>query len=119
MYGFYFITVPAFVTSLTGIGTGDNCVTRDQDSNLTCTYGGVPQPTVLWYTLTGDGDSIRRNIPVSDAEYVVHKTSTETILTIRNVDDGDNVKYICEATNTVNSTVKMGRITKQFDICCK
>ena len=116
MYDFYFITVPAFVTSLTGIGTGDKCVTRGQDSNLTCTYGGVPQPTVLWYTLTGDD---RRNIPVSDADYVVHKTSTETILTIRNVDDGDKVKYGCVATNTVNSTVKMGEITKEFDICCK
>ena len=116
MYDFYFITVPAFVSSLTGIGTDDKCVTRDQDSNLTCTYGGVPQPTVLWYTLTGDD---RRNIPVSDAEYVVHKTSTVTILTIRNVGDEDNVKYGCEATNTVNSTVKMGKMELDIDICCK
>ena len=114
-----YITVPAFVTSLTGIGTGNNCVTRGKDSNLTCTYGGIPQPTVLWYTLSGDGDSVRRNIPVSDAEYVVHTTATETILTVRTVDDGDNVKYVCEAMNTVNNTVRMGKMEKTFDICCK
>ena len=40
---------------------------------LTCTYNGVPQPSVLWYTLTGDS---RRNISVSDAEYVVDRIST-------------------------------------------
>ena len=56
---------------------------------------------------------------MSDADYVVHKTSTETILTIRNVDDGDKVKYVCEATNTVNSTVKMGKMELDIDICCK
>ena len=115
-----YITVPAFVTSLTGIGTGDNCITRGKNSNLTCTYGGIPQPTVLWYTLSGDGDSVRRNIPVSDAEYVVHATATETILTIRTVDDDDgNVTYGCEATNVVNGTLRMGKMEKMFDICCK
>ena len=111
-----YITVPAYVTSLTGIGTGNNCITSGKDSNLTCTYGGIPQPTVLWYTLSGNN---RRNIPVSDAEYVVHSTATETILTVRTVDDGDKVKYVCEATNTVNGTMRMGKMEKTFDICCK
>ena len=109
----------AAVSNLTGIGTNNNCIIRGQDSNLTCIYGGVPQPTVLWYTLSGDGDSMRRNIPVNDAEYIVHKTSAETILTVRNVGDEDNVKYVCEATNTVNSTVKMGEMELDIDICCK
>ena len=114
-----YVTVPAFVTSLTGTGTGKNCITRGKDSNLTCIYGGIPQPSVSWYTLSGDGDSNRRNIPVSDAEYVVLKNATETILTVRTVDDGDNVKYVCEAINTVNGIVRMGKMEKKFDICCK
>ena len=114
-----YVTVPAFVTSLTGTGTDNNCITRGQDSNLTCTFGGTPQPSILWYTLSGDDDSVRRNIPVSDAEYVVLTSATETILTVRTVDDGDNVTYGCEATNTVNGTVRMGKMEKKFDICCK
>ena len=114
-----YVTVPAFVTSLTGTGTGDNCITRGKDSNLTCTFGGTPQPSVLWYTLSGDGGSVEREIPMSDAEYVVHSSATETILTVRTVDDGDNVKYVCEAMNRVNGTVRMGKMEKTFDICCK
>ena len=114
-----YVTVPAFVTSLIGTGTDNNCITRGKDSNLTCTYGGIPQPSVLWYTLSGDDDSVRRNIPVSDAEYVVLTSATETILTVHTVDDGDNVKYVCEATNTVNGTLRMGKMEKIFDICCK
>ena len=84
---------------------------------LTCTYNGVPQPSVLWYTLTGDS---RRNISVSDAEYVVDRISTtETQLTIRNIGDEDDVTYGCEATNTVNGSVVMERMELDIDICCK
>ena len=66
---------------------------------ITCTYDGVPQLSVLWYTaLTGD---TRVNIPASDADYVVTITPTETVLTIRDVDSEDAGTYGCEATNTV------------------
>ena len=83
---------------------------------LTCTYGGVPQPSVLWYTLTGD---TRTNIPVNNAEYIVESTLMETVLIIRIVDDEDDVIYGCEATNTVNDTVVMEKIELDIDICCK
>ena len=83
---------------------------------LTCTYGGVPQPTVLWYTLNGD---VRTNIPGSDADYVVETTLTETILTIRNVGDEDDVVYGCEATNTVDGSIVMEMMQLDVDICCK
>ena len=84
---------------------------------LTCTYNGVPQPSVLWYVLNGDS---RRNIPVSDAEYVVDTISTtETQLTIRNVGDEDVITYGCEATNTVNGSVMTGTMELDIDICCK
>ena len=83
---------------------------------LTCTYGGVPQATVMWYTLNGN---VRRNIPVSDAEYVVESTTTQTELTIRNVGDDDNVKYVCESTNIVNGSMVMMKIEKEIKICCK
>ena len=84
---------------------------------LRCTYGGVPQLTVLWYALNGDS---RTNIPVSDAEYVVDAISTtETQLTIRNVGVEDDVTYGCEATNTVNGYVTTAKIELDVDICCK
>ena len=84
---------------------------------LTCTYGGVPPSTVLWYALSGDS---RRNIPVSDVEYVVDAISaTETQLTIRNVAAENDVTYGCEATNTVNGSMVMEKIELDIDICCK
>ena len=83
---------------------------------LTCAYGGVPQPSVLWYTLTGD---TRTNIRVNNPEYIVGSTLMETVLIIRIVDDEDDVIYGCEATNTVDGTVVMEKIELDIDICCK
>ena len=111
---FYGITVPATVSNLTA--TDDNCIIRDQDSNLTCTHDGVPQPSVLWYTLTND---TRVNISASDADYVVTITPTETILTIRDVDSEDAGTYGCEATNTVNGSVMVNHMEIDVIICSK
>ena len=114
---FYYPIVPATVNSLTGIGDESMCITRGQDSNLTCTFSGTPQPQFMWYALNGDS---RRNIPMSDAEYVVHEiSSTETVLTIRTVGDEDKVKYGCEATNTINGSDITNRMEKEIAICSK
>ena len=110
-------TVPAMVTSLTGIGSDNNCITRGQDSMLRCTYGGVPAPTRIWYKGTGGN---RMNIPVSNADYVVEDPSTtETVLTIRNVGDDDMDTYGCETSNTINDSTVMGRMELAVVICCK
>ena len=112
----YCDTVPATVNSLTGIGTSNSCTIRDQDNMLTCTYDGVPQPSVLWYTLTGD---TRVDIVASDADYVVTTTPTETVLTIRDVDSEDAGTYGCEATNTVNGSVVVNLMEINVTICSK
>ena len=112
----YCNTVPATVSNLTGTATDENCIIRDQDNVLTCTYDGVPQPSVLWYTLTGDN---RVNIPASDADYVVTITPTETVLTIRDVDSEDAGTYGCEATNTVNGSVMVNHMEIDVIICSK
>ena len=109
-------TVPAAVSNLTVTATDDNCIIRDQDNMLTCTYDGVPQPSVLWYILTGD---TRVNIPASDADYVVTITTTETVLTIRDVDSEDAGTYGCEATNTVNGSVMVNHMEIDVIICSK
>ena len=83
---------------------------------LTCTYNGVPQPSVLWYTLTGD---TRVDIAASDADYVVTTTPTETVLTIRDVDSEDDGTYGCEATNTVNGSVVVNLMEINVTICSK
>ena len=113
---FYGITVPATVSNLANTATDDNCIIRDQDNMLTCTYDGAPQPSVLWYTLT---DDTRVNIPASDADYVVTITPTETILTIRDVDSEDAGTYGCEATNTVNGSVMVNHMEIDVIICSK
>ena len=83
---------------------------------LTCTYDGVPQPSVLWYTLTGD---TRVDIAASDADYVVTTTPTEIQLTIRDVDSEDDGTYRCEATNTVNGSVVVNLMEINVTICSK
>ena len=114
---FYYVTVPATVDSLTGIGDGSMCINGGQDSNLTCTYSGVPQPTVLWYMLNGD---IRRNISMNNAKYVVYQMSpTDTVLTIHTASDEDNVTYGCEATNVINRSLHEARMEMKIDICGK
>ena len=111
-------TEPAVVTNLTGTGTGGNCIVLGIDSTLTCTYTGVPTPTLLWYRGTGDD---RVNIPFSDAEYVViHTPATQTTeLTIRNVASEDAGIYGCEATNLVNDNTSTSSLEMEFMICSK
>ena len=106
------------VTSLTGTGTGGNCIVLGMYSTLTCTYTGVPTPTPLWYRGTGDD---RVNIPVSDAEYVVvHTSATQTTeLIIRNVASEDAGIYGCEATNSVNGSTSTSSMEMEFVICSK
>ena len=110
-------TVPATVTSLTGTGTGKKCITRDQNSELTCTFGGVPTASPLWYKGTGNNKNpITRN----DLDYVITRPSdTVTVLTIQDVTDGDNGKYGCEASNTVNGSAVTARKEIDFIICSK
>ena len=112
----YCNTVSATVSNLTNTATDDDCIIRDQDNMLTCTYDGAPQPSVLWYTLT---DDTRVNIPTSDANYVVTITPTETVLTIRDVDSEDAGTYGCEATNTVNGSVMVNHMEIDVIICSK
>ena len=117
IYVFYYSIVPATINSLTGIGDYKNCIIRGWDSNLTCTFSGTPQPQFMWYTLNGDS---RRNIPGSNAEYVVFTiNSTETVLTIRTVGDKDDVTYGCEATNMVNGSAHIDRMELEIDVCCE
>ena len=114
-------TVPAAVSSLTGVGSDSTCIVSGEDSMLRCTYGGVPTPIPLWYKSTGEGDdAVRTDIPASDAKYVVtHISDTETELTIRNVANEDDIIYGCEVTNTVNGTSEVGKMELDIDICCK
>ena len=113
-------TVPAAVSSLTGIGSDSTCIVSGEDSRLRCTYGGVPNPIPLWYKITGGDGTVRTDIPASDAKYVVTSISdTETELTIRNVASEDDVIYGCEATNTVNGTAMVGKMELDIDICSK
>ena len=118
MYNVFIDTEPAAVTSLTGTGTSEMCITLGIDSMLTCTYTGVPTVTPLWYKGTGDD---RENIPASDAEYVVtHTPATQTTeLTIRNVASEDAGIYGCEATNSVNGSTQSYNKEIEFAICSK
>ena len=109
----YCVTVPATVNSVTGNGIDNNCIARGQNSNLTCTYSGVPQPSILWYK-----DS-RVNILTTDAGYVVTTTPTESVLTIRNVVSVDAGTYGCEASNTVNGTVLVDYTERNVTVCSK
>ena len=120
MYIVFINTVPAFVSSLTGVGSDGTCIVSEEDSMLRCTYGGVPNPIPLWYKSTGGDAAVRTDIPASDAKYVVTSISdTETELTIRNVASEDDIIYGCEATNTVNGTSEVGKMELDIDICCK
>ena len=112
----YCITVPATVSNFTAIGADDNCIARGQDTNLTCTYGGLPQPSILWYKGAND---TRVNIIASDAGYLVITTPTESILTIRNVVSVDAGTYGCEASNTVNGTVLVDYAEINIMVCSK
>ena len=97
----YFIdTVPANVTSITGIGDQNRCIIRGEDSNLTCTFIGLPNPSILWYKGVGNNSV---NISSSNENYTV----TETILTIHDVTDDDVDTYACEATNIVSGSLIM------------
>ena len=117
IYVFHYSIVPATINSLTGIGDNNNCIVRGRDSNLTCTFNGTPQPRFMWYVLNGQS---RRNIPGSDAEYVVYTiNSTETVLTIRSVGDENDVTYGCEATNFVNGSIYIDRMELEIDVCCE
>ena len=117
---FFINTVPAFISSLTGIGDDDTCIVSGQDSMLRCTYGGVPIPIPLWYKSTGGDAAVRTDIPASDAKYVVSSLSdTVTELTIRNVASEDDIIYGCEATNTVNGTSEVENLELDINICCK
>ena len=106
----------AAVTSLTGTGTGGNCIVLGMDSTLTCAYTGVPTPTPLWYRGTGDD---RVDIPVSDPDYVViHTPAIQTTeLIIRNVASEDAGIYGCEATNLVNGSTSTSSLEMEFVIC--
>ena len=116
---FSYTIVPATVNSLTGIGVEDKCIVRGQDSNLTCTFSGTPQPQFMWYTKSGK-DGPMNLIPGSNAEYVVYTiSSTETILGIRTVGDEDDLIYGCQATNFKNGTVHTASKEFEIDICGK
>ena len=111
--------VPATVNSLTGIGDKNKCIVRGQDSNLTCTFSGTPQPQFMWYTKSGKNGPMNP-IPGSNAEYVVYNiSSTETILGIRTVGDEDDLIYGCQATNLKNGTTHTAMKEFEIDICGK
>ena len=118
MYSVFTNTEPAAVTSLTGTGTSETCITLGMDSILTCTYTGIPTVTPLWYRVTSDG---RVQIRQSDAEYVVtHTFATQaTELTIRDVASEDAGIYGCEATNSVNGSTSTHSLEIDVVICSK
>jgi len=98
------------VSDVTGVG--DNCLIRNENTNLTCTVTGVPTPTVEWFRSSNNDD--RETITPNDKFTVMGN-----ILIINMVTNDDNGIYGCIGTNTIDGVEKTNLNSVLFTVCSK
>ena len=104
------LTEPAEVTGLKGIG--NNCIIRNENTNLTCSVNGVPAPTIEWFRSGGnDRETITNDVDVDKF------TVMGNILIINNVNNDDAGLYGCAATNTVDGMERNSTMIDTFAVC--
>ena len=102
------LTEPVMVSDVTGVG--NNCLIRNENTNLTCTVTGVPTPTIEWFKSSNDDDRVTIR---SDDKFTV----MGNILIINTVTDDDANRYGCTATNIVNGTERIDTAADIFSVC--
>ena len=80
----------------------DIVITEGDDTNIPCTAGGSPLPTITWQQANGNALSNRLSMsnPVSNA------TTVTVSLVITGVSREDSGTYRCNASNIVGSDNK-------------
>jgi len=101
------LTEPAEVTGLKGIG--NNCIIRNENTNLTCSVNGVPAPTIEWFRSGGNDRETITNVDKF--------TVMGNILIINNVNNDDAGLYGCTATNTVDGVEITNSEAFTFSVC--
>ena len=95
------------VSDVTGVG--NNCLIRNENTNLTCTVTGVPTPTIEWFRSINDN---RETIRPNDKFTVMGN-----ILIINMVTNDDNGIYGCAGTNTIDGMEQTNFNSVLFTVC--
>ena len=95
------------VSDVTGVG--NNCLIRNENTNLTCTVTGVPTPTVEWFRSIND-----KRVPIRPSDKF---TVMGDILIINMVTEDDADRYGCVGTNIVDGILKSATAVDTFFVC--